>query len=270
MYQTPSPLRKEDKVNESLCNYAQNGDIEHFRKIYEENRHLVNINRPLGTHSLTALMYACHGSHFELVKYLVNDLKADVNKSIDLLTPMMLACSAVSDSNSSENDGRILKIVKLLVEQKAGINVRNRVGETPFMFAISNGYDSVVEYLLNHNVSLEACDNTGNTALFYAVNNNRYKIAKMLLDAGAFTTTQNRYGDTPKQLALYKNCKDIENLFPAEAERKEVSVEYFYYNTFRDLIPTAYPDNVMYVLHQQCAVRFIYFCNKKINLFCNF
>lgn len=185
----------------------------------------------------TALMFACYNGHLDLVRCLINDFNADVNKSMNSGTALLLACSADRTDEETMHD-----IVKILLENKALVNVRNRNGETPLIMAIISGFESIVNLLLPH-ATLEACDNGGNTALFFAVNYNRYDITKLLIEHGAFTKIRNRYGDEPKQLASYKGYTDIEALFPAEEVHEMIPIKYLSYISYEDLLPTAYPDN---------------------------
>lgn len=63
---------------------------------------------------------------------------------------------------SAENPDDRIKIVDFLLETGAVVNVCDKVGQTPLMFAAKNGLLDIVKLLLK-TASLEACDNEGNT-----------------------------------------------------------------------------------------------------------
>lgn len=184
-------------------------------------------------------MYACYYGQLEIVEYLLNDLRADANKKTNAGTALILACAA-----RTSDEATTLKIVKLLLKEKALVNHRNRDGETAMMMAILNGFDSIVKLLLPE-VSVEQCDVNQNTALFYAVEYKRYEAVKLLLERGAFTNVQNRRGFTPQQIAADKGYVDIEALFPSQENVRTVPTEYLSYATYKDFIPTAYPGHDM-------------------------
>lgn len=209
--------------------------------LFNDNRSLVRADEPLVKNSWTPLMLACQANCLEIVEYLVSSLHANVNKSVDYWTALMVACS-VERSESEETTKSVLKIVHLLVENKAAINVRNRHGETPLMLAISQGHDEVVEYFLTQDVSLEACDNEGNTALFYAISSGRCEIVKALLKRNVLTRITNRRGDRPRDVALSMGCSEIDALFPEEESLPTVPYSCKSYNSYQELVPYTYPE----------------------------
>lgn len=218
-----------------LLNCAETGDVDDFRRIFKQNQKLVQIDDGLSD-DWTALMFACHRGHLELVRCLIDQFDANINKLAYSGTPLLLVCSA--DKIPEET---VLEIVKILLDKKAVVNTRNRNGEMPLMVACANGFESVVNLLLPL-ATLEAFDNCGKTALFYAVENNRYNIVKLLINHGAITTVRNRFGDDVKQLAICGGFTDIEALFPEEEGLEMIPGEYLSYLTYQDLLPTGYPD----------------------------
>lgn len=194
-------------------------------------------------------MMACQAGLLELVDFFVNAENVDVNKSVETWTPLLLACLAKIKHDgaaaATANDG-ILEIVKLLIEHKALVNVRNRDGETALMLAIMNGYDAVVEYLMAHDASLEVTDNYGNTPLFYACTYGRKRIVELLMRNGIIYDTVNRHGDRPIDIAINKGFDDIEALFPVREIEETVPSDYLNYETIEELVPTAFPQRPKY------------------------
>lgn len=192
-------------------------------------------------------MYACHEQDVELTKYLLLELKADVNRSVDGFTPLAIACSTTYSDHDfvAGAEPKVLQIVKLLLEKKALINVCTARRETPLMFAAKNGFTSVVKLLIEHDASLEAIDNFDKSALFYAIDGNHLDVTKLLIEAGAQTDTENRHSQTPRMYAQYKGYTDIENLFPEPVIEPYVPIACTGYNSYMDLVPSAFPNNDM-------------------------
>lgn len=235
-------------MSDQLIEFLKTGETDAFRRVYVENRDLIELNQPLMRYGWTPLMMACQGGYADLVKFFVTVESVDVNKSVDTWTPLLLACSA---NNDYENEAavaannRILEIVKLLIDHKALVNVRNRDGETALMLAIMNGYDAVAEHLMANDASLEVCDNYGNTPLFYACTYGRKHIAETLMRQGIIYDIANRHGDRPIDIAINKGFEDIAALFPVQEVEPTVPLEYLNYESVEELVPTAFPDRPM-------------------------
>lgn len=103
-------------------------------------------------------------------------------------------------------------------------------------------YVSVIQLLLNNKATLEASDNDEKTALFYAVNGNHFEATKTLIEAGAMVDVEDRFHNKPKSLALENGFDNIVDLFPPDAEIKYVNSSFNTYQTYKDLIPTAFPE----------------------------
>ncbi|XP_030554338.1 uncharacterized protein LOC115757988 [Drosophila novamexicana] len=181
---------------------------------------------------LTMLMYACREGHYEVADYLVNQLGANVNKQVDSTMPLMFACDCqANDSYVAE------KLVRLLLSKGAVINVSDKYGLTPFMFACRRGYTNVVRLLIKE-VSFDAIDNQGCTPIFHAIENNHADIVKLLVDAGVNASLANNKGYTPKQVAEFHGFYDLLELLPRDpAATYMVPTEFLGYNTLRDHVP---------------------------------
>ncbi|WP_341761083.1 ankyrin repeat domain-containing protein [Candidatus Tisiphia endosymbiont of Thecophora atra] len=113
-----------------------------------------------------------------------------------------------------------VKIVKLLLDTGAELNIPNRYGRTPLHDAAEKGYVDIVELLLNKGAKINAQDNDCNTPLHWAASFVRVNIVELLLDKGADLNIPNRYGRTPLHDAE-KNGKTniVELLRKAKEER---------------------------------------------------
>jgi len=133
-------------------------------------------------------------------------------------TPLMIA--AQTDN---------LRLTQYLLELKANPDIRNPFGETavmlasyygrtemvkqlhlqgakidhagwnPLIYAATNGFLNIIEYLLDEKVDINATSPNGTTALMMAVRSNHFDAAKLLLKRGANVNIRNENGEN----ALY-------------------------------------------------------------------
>ncbi|TMW52773.1 hypothetical protein DOY81_002156 [Sarcophaga bullata] len=179
----------------------------------------------------TLLLHACKEGYLDIVEYLVLEKKADVNKQVDSITPLINVC----DSHCKEKHV-LEKIAKLLLQNGAIVNMADKYGTTAFMLACKNGLTNIVRLLIN-DVSFDAFDNQGCTAIFHAIENNRADIVKILVDAGVNYKIANKKGYTPIQVAQFHGFYDLLELLPKEKEAYMVPSKFLGYNTLRDYIP---------------------------------
>lgn len=171
----------------------------------------------------------------------------------------MLICK--QEAYPSQMDA-LLNMTKLLLDHGAVVNVRDKTGYTPFMYACTSGNIAVVDLLLNLS-AVDAVDNFGNTVitidsivsyhcavtsqfifqpLHYAVQNNHFDIVQMLINAGVDTEVCNAAGLKPRDLAASLALTEIEELFP-EVIVDILPVSADQYRTYHDLNPLIFPDH---------------------------
>ncbi|XP_053962253.1 uncharacterized protein LOC128865887 [Anastrepha ludens] len=220
--------QQQQNKNAEVLQSIFNGDSE---KLMQQVRELkISVNDPISG-GFTLLMTACREGQLSVVRCLLEDLKADVNKQVDSLTPLMLACEC-----TNKDPHTIDKIVQLLLKHGAVINVSDKYGTTPFMHACKNGYTLVVNRMIK-DVSFDAIDNQGCTPIFHAIENNRTDVVKLLAEAGVNATIANRKGYTPVQVAQFHGFYDLLEFLPKENETYVVPPQFLGYNTLRDYIP---------------------------------
>lgn len=250
-YRQPPTVSREDELAQSLRKCLDSGDMVGFKEIWNANDRNLDINAQLRSCQWTPLMIACQGHHMELVDYILSELNADPNASPDDYTPLILACIdpcsifALHNGNPPDDELNALRICQWLLCRGAMVNKATNLSETPLMFAAQSGYVSVIELLLQKNAAKEAKNNEDETAIFYAVKNNRYDATKALIEAGAIVETVNRFGDTPKSIAQDNGFDSLLDFFPPDPIVEFVPSNFSNYNTYIDLIPTAFPDQVM-------------------------
>lgn len=80
--------------------------------------------------------------------------------------------------------GRI-RVVELLLEKGANVNITNEGGETPLHYATKHGHTKVMEILLENGADVTQKGTGCGTPLQWAARNGQVNAARILLDAGA-------------------------------------------------------------------------------------
>ncbi len=213
----------------------QNGDFNHFKEVLSKKKDIKEtINDFSKEDGRTLLTRASFGAQLPFVKYLVDELGADVNKpDKDQITPLMEAAA-------SEN----IAVVKFLLEKKADVNTQNKLGADSLTIALSsgdpelaaillkngananlkwnkknlshlmnaarNGHRGIVRVLLSHQARINDQDDQGNTALHYAAAQGFKEVVEDLLRAGAIKEIQNNKKKMPIDLAREEGFSFIE------------------------------------------------------------
>lgn len=101
------------------------------------------------------LIHACQHAQYNAVDILLA-AGATPNLFCNGTVPLIEACARAEDPEITQS------IVSLLLHKDASVNVSNRFGRTPLMFACMTGNMPVVTQLLPF-ANLLACDNDGNS-----------------------------------------------------------------------------------------------------------
>ncbi len=116
-----------------------------------------------------------------------------------------------------ENDYNITKNILNLKE--IDIDAKSKAGISPLHIAVKNRNLKLVKLLLRNKADIDIQDNNGLTPLHYATGQKRYKIVKYLILHGADIDIKNRYGITPlHQAAFSGDLKTVEFLIQAGAD----------------------------------------------------
>ena len=164
----------------------------------------------------SALWYAIHGAHAEVVELLL-DRGANPNVADNYDdTPLHQACSCHTISTA---------VVGLLLRRGADIDTVNHNGKTALQlvlsrakhdvswYAIKGGYAAVVELLLDRGANPNVADTYGDTPLHQACSSQKLSpaIVDSLLRHGADIDTVNDNGETALQLVLSRaKCASLE------------------------------------------------------------
>lgn len=162
--------------------------------------------------------------------------------NVDAMTPLMLAASAGSeiccrhllhagalvdfrDPSADECTALVYaathghhRVVKLLLENEANLIPKASAGETPLHKAAAGGHHRVLEVFFECAGTrlpelLAAVDRTGNTALHTAATHNHRSCVEVFLKAGADMYKINPQSLSPRDIAMKRRYKDIEELF---------------------------------------------------------
>ncbi len=79
-----------------------------------------------------------------------------------------------------------LRVVKVLVEKRANINVKTSDGDTPLMFAVNNNNFEMVKYLVEHGANVNVQNNDGDTPVQLAGKNKNREMVKFLIESMKF------------------------------------------------------------------------------------
>lgn len=102
------------------------------------------------------------------------------------------------------------KIVKILLDAGADINIKAGPGNSPLHLAVSDNKEEIFKILLDAGADIQTKNNFEKTPLHIAAKNGNKEIIKKLLDAGANVNDINFSGMTPLYEAVCSifNCKE--------------------------------------------------------------
>jgi FOG: Ankyrin repeat len=93
------------------------------------------------------------------------------------------------------------KIIQMLLEKGAKVNLADRNGVAPLMVAAELGMGGF-SLLLEHGAKVNVADNAGKTPLMYAMNNRGLGTVAALLENGAKINARDKQGQTPLMYAI--------------------------------------------------------------------
>ncbi|KAH7916558.1 hypothetical protein BJ138DRAFT_1074983 [Hygrophoropsis aurantiaca] len=115
--------------------------------------------------------------------------------------------------SSSEGEGfestivKFLSILDVATHRQSDISMASAIshptssGQTLLHLAAFLGFDTLVEFLIDHDIDLDARDRNGCTALHFAVTARSKTCARLLVDAGADLEIVDALGKTPEDVA---------------------------------------------------------------------
>ncbi|OON15692.1 ankyrin repeat protein, partial [Opisthorchis viverrini] len=126
------------------------------------------------------------------VRLWLDDIENDVNQGDEHRFSLL---------HWAAREGR-LAVVDLLVMRGARVNATNMGDDTALHLAASHGHIDVVHFLLKcHRFNVDVANEHGNTPLHYACFWNHLEISEHLIKNGASLMQENKYGETPLEIA---------------------------------------------------------------------
>ena len=199
-------MNAETTTGATLFQAASDGDSELILKILSSGVDLDDPD-PLGC---TALLLAARHGHYNVMQLLIS-MGADIDKQdLTCINPFLLGCVTGN-----------LKLVELMVDAGADFERLTRFGGNGITPASEKGFLEVVELLLARtDINVNHTNWVGWTPLIEAIILNdggprQQRIVQLLLEHGADPLMTDKYGATPRELALRKGYVDIANLLLA-------------------------------------------------------
>lgn len=141
----------------------------------------------------SSLELAVRHENIEIAEFLIKN-GIDVNTVEEDFGHSPLYKAAITNND--------LHMVKLLVENGANINQKDKYGESILYEATAYENIEIVKFLVDNGVDVNIQNNDGCTALHNAIYSERMDIAKILVDAGADVNLQDKDGNTPANILL--------------------------------------------------------------------
>ncbi|KAL8356455.1 hypothetical protein RB601_001653 [Gaeumannomyces tritici] len=91
---------------------------------------------------------------------------------------------------------RLLRAI-LQTASQADVNLKNSYGNTPLSLAASNGYEGIVQLLLENGANIDLADIGGRTPLLEAASEDHEGVVQLLLEGGADANLTDTGGETP-------------------------------------------------------------------------
>jgi ankyrin repeat protein len=110
-------------------------------------------------------------------------------------------------------DKKAVKIVQLLIENNAKLDIRDdKYQITPIFFAANNNSTQIVTLLIQNKAKINQSDPIGRNPLHFAVKNNSLEAAKILLESGADVNARDAFGNSSLHIAVDLNLVEMVKL----------------------------------------------------------
>mgnify|MGYP001545586154 CR=1 FL=1 len=180
----------------------------------------------------TALSYAVSHSFPTIVTYLIKNGAMVNEKNLSAETsPLHLVPSVL--------------LAKILIENKANLEIKDYIGETPLIYAIKSKNINLIKFLLLKGADINTKNDKGETILMYMAQFGDLKIIKFLISNGASVNLINNFDSSVKQngtgystaldYAIYTRTKNKKNLRIISFLRSKgaKTFKYFYKRGYR-------------------------------------
>ncbi|CAC5396484.1 unnamed protein product [Mytilus coruscus] len=164
----------------------------------------------------TSLHIACKTGQVDIVEFILNSNRCDVDKSDDNQdSPLAIACAHGSKD-----------IVERLITQKCKIDTVNIFGLSPLHIAVRSDYIEIVQTLIESGCDINLCSANKQTPLFCACEMGICSAVQLLLNKGCDATICDSDGLTPLDIANAKGFLDIVSYFSEKDKSSEIDIIY--------------------------------------------
>ncbi|KAK3610172.1 hypothetical protein CHS0354_038811 [Potamilus streckersoni] len=178
-----------------VYNAARDGKLSRL-KIFLDHKSKDEVSKLVHakTNGATPLIMACRNGHYDVVKYVVDVCKADIEQvgsvtfdgeTIEGAPPLWCAAAAGH-----------LPIVEYLVEKGTDVNKTTLTNSTPLRAACFDGHYDIVKFLVAHNADIEIANRHGHTCLMISCYKGHKDISQYLLELGADVNRKSVKGNT--------------------------------------------------------------------------
>jgi ankyrin repeat protein len=188
-------------IGKNITMYAvENGNLELVMFLISKGASLLNVRDEFDNNTL---IYAVIKKDLKMIKYLLSKGVSINNMNKYHLNPLIYAIK-INDIN----------IVKLLVSEGAIIDgdfykIDDIDIKKPFHYAIEEGVDDIIKYLLSKVVNINDEDQEGKTVLMYAIEKQNIKLIKHLVNLKVDIEKTNQDGNNALWYAMKENNNKI-------------------------------------------------------------
>ncbi|KAK3791282.1 hypothetical protein RRG08_012470 [Elysia crispata] len=178
-----------------VYNAARDGKLGRLRVFLDQrSKEEVSMLIHSKTNGATPLIMAGRNGHVEVVKYLIEHCRAEIEQvgsvtfdgeTIEGAPPLWCAAAAGH-----------LGIVKYLVEHGANVNKTTFTNSTPLRAACFDGHFQIVKYLVEHKADIEIANRHGHTCLMISCYKKHLPIVEYLLKLRAQVNRKSVKGNT--------------------------------------------------------------------------
>mmetsp|Transcript_18517 Transcript_18517/g.71491 ORF Transcript_18517/g.71491 Transcript_18517/m.71491 type:complete len:998 (+) Transcript_18517:179-3172(+) len=165
----------------------------------------------------TALHCAANGAHFAVCEALLMHKNIDATVLNNELTGPLMYLARQTDSKVNNRVSDYLRVMKLMVENKADVNAINEFGESPLHTACWKGNIYSVQFLLNNHANVNKLNHKKETPLHWAVRRAKPDLTQVLMGYGADPFIASGNGSTPMELAIEANQQSLVQLMTGHA-----------------------------------------------------
>lgn len=128
------------------------------------------------------------------------------------------------DTKREAEHAQLKQIVTEMIEAKEDLNAKDENGVTLLHAAASNGWEDLVEELINQQVEMDPTDADGDTPLLLAVNFAHYKTVELLAEGGADLHARNRHQEDAMWFAEMLEDGTMVRILKALINKKKASL----------------------------------------------